>query len=246
VEIKVFNLGGYLLKNYILQTPAGVIAIDTGYPGGAESFRRRFTRRWPLTALKYIFLTHHHDDHAGFLGDLLAQCDAQVVLHPLALPQLYAGRNAEPPGAGYSSRPASWFSLVKKDFGFPPVDPGGRAVLVEREDDQPFERLGLPIKVVFLPGHTADSIGLYLPETRQLYCGDAAMNAVISVARHTIWIEDPVRFGQSWDRMLALSPKRVYPSHGAPFPPSDLLKYRHTLDGKKLIPPRERGEKHDR
>ncbi len=239
MEIMIHNIGGYVLNNYLLETPEGVIAIDTGYPGGAAAFRRRITRRWPMTELKYIFLTHHHDDHAGFLKDLLAMCDAQVVLHPLALPLLRAGRSAEPPGAGYSSRPASWFSLIKKDFGFPPVDPGERAIFVESEADQPFERLGLPIKVLVLPGHTADSIGLYLTEARQLFCGDAAMNAVISVARHTIWIENPVQFGASWDRMLALSPSRVYPSHGAVFPPSDLLKYRHYLDGKQLIPPRK-------
>ena len=242
MEIRVHNLGGYVLNNYLLETPLGVIAIDTGYPGGAQGFLRRFARHWPLTELKYVFLTHHHDDHAGFLKDLLAACDARVVLHPLALPQLRAGKNAEPPGAGYSSRPASWFSLIKKDFSFPPVDPGERAIPVESEADQPFERLGLPLKILMLPGHTTDSIGLFLPETGQIFCGDAAMNAVISVARHTIWIEDPTRFGASWDRMLALSPTRVYPSHGVPFPPKDLLKYRHFLDGKRLIPQRGKRE----
>ena len=239
MKIRAINIGGYVLNNYLLETPEGVIAIDTGYPGGADAFHRRFTRRWPLAELKYLFLTHHHDDHAGFLHDLLGMCDARVVLHPLALPHLLAGRSAEPPGAGYSSRPASWFSLIKKDFGFPPADPGARAILVASEADQPFERLGLPIRILHLPGHTADSIGLYLTETGQLFSGDAAMNAVISVARHTIWIEDPARFGESWDRMLSLSPSRIYPAHGTPFPPSDLQKYRHYLDGKQLIPPRK-------
>ena len=102
MEIRVHNLGGYMLNNYLLETPLGVIAIDTGYPGGAQGFLRRFVRHWPLTELKYVFLTHHHDDHAGFLKDLLVACDARVVLHPLALPQLRAGKNAEPPGEGYS------------------------------------------------------------------------------------------------------------------------------------------------
>lgn len=63
------------------------------------------------------------------------------------------------------------------------------------------------------------------------------MNAVISVARHTIWIEDQVSFGQSWDKMLAMSPNKIYPSHGSPFLPQDLVKYRHFLDQRKLIPP---------
>ncbi len=237
MEVRIHNLGGYMLNNYILETPEGIIAIDTGLPGGASGFRRRFTRRWPLTELKYIFLTHHHDDHAGYLKEMLAMCDARVVLHPLALPLLREGKSSEPPGAGYSTRPASWFSLFKKGFTFPPVDPEERAILVESEADQPFERLGLPLKVLILPGHTADSIGLYLTETRQLFCGDAAMSGPLSVARHTIWIEDPARFGASWDRMLALSPGRIFPSHGAPFPPSDLARYRRYLDGKQLYPP---------
>lgn len=32
--IKVHNIGGYVVRNYLLETPAGVIAVDTGYPGG--------------------------------------------------------------------------------------------------------------------------------------------------------------------------------------------------------------------
>jgi glyoxylase-like metal-dependent hydrolase (beta-lactamase superfamily II) len=238
LEIKLYNIGGYIVKNYLLETPAGIIALDTGYPGGLEKFKSRFEKRWPLSELKYIFLTHHHDDHSGFLGDLLKVTDAKVVLHPLAVSALEAGESNDPPGAGYSSVPASLFSKVKKDFSFPPVQVGDRAILVHTEADQVFERMGLPIRILFLPGHTADSIGLFLPETGRLFCGDAAMNAVISVARHTIWIEDAAAFGRSWDKMLALNPSKLYPSHGTPFPPKDLVKYRHFLDGRKLIPPK--------
>jgi glyoxylase-like metal-dependent hydrolase (beta-lactamase superfamily II) len=238
VDIKIYNIGGYVVKNYLLETPKGIIAIDTGYPGGADKFKIGFEKRWPLSQLKYIFLTHHHDDHAGFLDDLLKMTDAKVILHPLAVESLSTGKSNEPPGAGYSSIPASLFSKVKKDFSYPPVQVGDRAILVHSADEQVFENMGLPIRILFLPGHTADSIGLFLPETGQLFCGDAAMNAIISVARHTIWIEDAAEFGRSWDKMLALNPTKIYPSHGRPFSPQDLVKYRHFLDGRKLIPPK--------
>jgi len=237
MKIDIHNIGGYIVKNYLLETPMGIVAIDTGYPGGAKKFIQRFEQKWPLCKLKYIFLTHHHDDHAGFLADLLKVCDAQVVLHPLAVEALKTGKSNEPPGAGYSSWPASLFSKVKKNFSFPPVNVEGRAILIHTESEQFFQELGLPIQILFLPGHTADSIGLYLPETGAVFCGDAAMNAVISIARHTIWIEDAEAFGQSWDNMLSLAPKRIYPAHGTPFPPKDLVKYRHFLDGRNLIPP---------
>ncbi len=197
-------------------------------------------KKWPLSALKYIFLTHHHDDHAGFLNELLeAAADAKVILHPSAIQYLKNGRNNEPPGAGYSSFPASLFGRMKKDFSFPPVFiPENRRITVASEDEQAFERLGLRSKVLLLPGHTGDSIGLYLPDSGIMFCGDAAMNAVISVARHTIWIEDATAYGRSWDKMLSYRPKMIYPSHGLPFRPKDLIKYRRYLDGKKLIAPK--------
>lgn len=235
MHITIHNIGNYALKNYLLETPEGIIAIDTGYPGGAEKFIKRFERKWPISELRYIFLTHHHDDHSGFLKDLLEVSDAKVVLHSLAVDLLKTGQSYDPPGGGYSSPLASLFGKVKKDFFFPPVDVGDRGIVLSSEEDQVFERRGLPLRIVFLPGHTADSIGLWLPETGQLFCGDAAMNAIISIARHTIWIDDAESFGHSWDKMSALNPAKIYPSHGSPFSPKDLLKYRHYLADRKLI-----------
>ncbi len=240
MDIRIHNIGGYIVKNYLLETPVGWIAVDTGYPGGEGKFLERFAKLAALEDLKYIFLTHAHDDHAGFLSALLERTAAKVILHPAGIPALESGQSNEPPGAGYSSWPASLFSKFKKEFSFPPVKLGDRAVFVSSEADQVFKAAGLPLRILFLPGHTEDSIGLLLEETGELLCGDAAMNAVISVARHTIWIEDAQAFGRSWDKMLALSPSRIYPSHGRPFSPEDLRKYRHYLDGKALIPPRHR------
>ncbi|MGI5910405.1 MAG: MBL fold metallo-hydrolase [Sphaerochaetaceae bacterium] len=235
MDIRIHEIGSYVVRNYLLETPRGIIAIDTGYPGDCDRFVRRFEKVAPLSALTYIFITHHHDDHAGFLADLLARCDAKVVLHPLAIEPLSRGESLDHPDGGYSSVPASWFGKFKSDFTFPKVNLGDKAVIVGQETDQVFERLGLPIRILFLPGHTADSIGLFLTETGQLFCGDAAMNAIISVAKHTIWIDDADAFGQSWDAMLATRPTRIYPSHGGSFSPKALVRHRHYMKGRKLI-----------
>ncbi|MEL7609306.1 MAG: MBL fold metallo-hydrolase [Bacillota bacterium] len=238
MDIRVQNIGGYIIKNYLLETPLGWIAIDTGYPGGEGKFMRRLSKLAAPEDLKYIFLTHAHDDHAGFLAALMEKTRAKVILHPVGVSALESGKSNDPPGAGYSSRAGALFGAIKREFAFPPVALGDRAIFVSGDGDQVFKELGLPIRILFLPGHTADSIGLLLEETGALFCGDAAMNAVISPARHTIWIEDAREFGGSWDRMLAVKPLRIYPSHGAPFSPKDLAKYRHFMDGRALIPPR--------
>lgn len=49
-------------------------------------------------------------------------------------------------------------------------------------------------------------------------------------------IADTDKFGHSWNKMLALNTSKIYPSHGTPFLPKDLVKYRHFLDRRKLIP----------
>ena len=236
MDIRVYDIGSSMFHNYLLQTPEGFIAMDTGYAGGEQTFLKRFSRIAPIEELKYIFLTHAHDDHAGFLAALLEKTQAKVILHPAGLPALQSGESNNPPGAGYSSKKARLFSMIKKDFSFPAVELGDRAIFVSSDDDQVFHDMGLPVCILFLPGHTEDSIGLLLEETGDMYCGDAAMNAPICTARHTIWIEDAKAFGNSWDVMIAAHPKRIYPSHGAPFSSNDLIKYRHYLDRRALLP----------
>ena len=238
MDIKIYNIGGYIVKNYLLETAKGWIAIDTGYPGGEVKFLERLSKICNPDDLKYIFLTHSHDDHAGFLAALLEKVPAKVILHPSAIPLLETGKNNEPPNSGYATRVGALFSIVKKSFDYPPVHLRNKAILVENETDQIFEEMGLPIRIVFLPGHTIDSIGLLLTETGKLFCGDAAMNAVISLKRHTIWIDDVSEYQRSWDKMIALNPSKIYPSHGTPFSPKDLVKYRHFMDGRSVIRPK--------
>jgi glyoxylase-like metal-dependent hydrolase (beta-lactamase superfamily II) len=239
MEIKIHNIGSYIVKNYLLETPVGWIALDTGYRGGVDRFLKRFSKLALVESLKYVFLTHAHDDHAGFLAALLKKTHATLIVNTASIPLLASGENATPPGAGFSTRFASLFDIIKKDHSFPPFHVSGRSIRIPDESAQVFKAMGLPIRIVFLPGHTRDSMGLLLEETGQLLCGDAAMNTLlISTARHTIWIDDPVIYGQSWDKMLSLNPSKLYPSHGSPFSPKDLVKYRHFMDGKKPIVPK--------
>lgn len=237
MKLNLHEIGSDMFRCYLLETPVGWIALDTGYPGKMARYRKRFSKLAPIDQIRYVFLTHAHDDHAGFLGELLKESGATLVLSEKSLPILASGENAVPEGAGFASRAGYLFSIVKKTHSFPPFVPDASTILIKSELDQPFRELGLPLRVVQLPGHTTDSIGLFLEETGDLLCGDAAMNSPISPARHTIWIDDPAEFGRSWDRMLALSPKRIYPSHGKPFSPEDLVKYRHWFDGRTTIPP---------
>ena len=62
-----------------------------------------------------MFLTHAHDDHAGFLNEVLAISDAKVILHPGAIERLKIGQNSFE--GGCSGRLADFFCKVLKLFG---------------------------------------------------------------------------------------------------------------------------------
>ena len=93
------NLGTLAVNAYLFPTLAGYLLVDTGYPGGGEAFFRRLSRKKiDRNELQWIFLTHAHDDHAGFLNDVLRGTRARVLLHPLAVERLRSGHN--PPQGG--------------------------------------------------------------------------------------------------------------------------------------------------
>ena len=66
--------------------------------------------------------------------------------------------------------------------------------------------------------------------------GDAAMNGFPSVNNVTIWAEDMRDFARSWEKIIALKPKKIYPGHGKPFFVSALQKNLAKLNKVKLYP----------
>ena len=212
-----------IINHYLLTLPEGLLLIDTGYAEQYGPFKKQLRARGlSLADIRYVLLTHAHDDHAGFLNKLLAQTEARVILHPEAVGRLASGRNSFE--GGCTSLLSLAFCLILGLFGkgehrFEPVDRPGRYLSTHTDVSQ-LERI-LPGRIVELPGHTPDSIGL-LTDDGTLYCGDAAMHGLPSSHRISIWMEDQESYVRSWERILEMAPREIRPSHGRPFPPDDL------------------------
>jgi len=191
-SIKIHNIGNYMLRNYLLETTQGWIALDSGYAGGFEAYKKRLAKLTPLDQVKYVFLTHSHNDHAGFLAELLTKSGAHFVAHENSLPRLASGVNVMPDGTGFTSRMGVAMHGMMKHSSYPPVVPDENAIILKSEADQPFLVAGLPIRIA-----------------------------------------------ESWDKIIALNPSRIYPSHGNPFPVGDLTKFRRRLDDLTLFYPKK-------
>ena len=236
--MKIFNIGNRILNNYIIDTGKGYLVIDTGYAGGLPRFLAGLQKNGiEPQEIKYIFLTHAHDDHAGYLEELMQATGATLVMDKLSPDRLLAGHNQWI--GGCSGRLAKLFvsamSLAGKGkHEFPAMDVRvAKNVVLWDGENQFFKQQGLPLTIVALRGHTADNTGL-LTDDGALFCGDAAMNGFPSVKRNIIWIENLEDYRNSWDIMIKSSAKEIYPSHGKPFPKSDLIKYRKHLDKIRL------------
>ncbi len=235
--MKVINVGNRITNQYALQTDKGIVILDTGYPKGFDAFKRRFEGKGlKKEDIRFIVLTHAHDDHAGFLNEMLDYCKAPVILHREAEERLKIGQNVFQ--GGCSSRLAHGFCQVLAWFGkgehtYPSVQRPKRYIIAQ-EHSKVLREAGFKMDIMELPGHTADSIGIIWDD--KIFCGDAAMNEFPSVAKHIIWIEDMDAYRQSWCRMMDLDVKWIYPSHGRPFEVKYLEKHKDYLNGKRLIP----------
>ncbi len=235
--MKILNLGNRVVNNWLIPGNDGYILIDTGYENGFRRFQRKLKKAGIRPEeIRTVFLTQAHDDHAGFLNDVLAVTLAKVILHPKAVERLKMGQNSFE--GGCSGRLPLFFCRVlallgKGEHRYPPI----REEYLDRlvtTDSEAFKAMRLPFQVLETPGHTTDHISLLKDGT--LFCGDAAMNGIPSRKRVIIWIEDPVRYRQSWKKILNAGPEKIFPSHGRPFPAADLKKYLPDLDRIRLYP----------
>lgn len=233
----IYNIGNRVVNNYLFAIDEGYILIDTGYENGFARFQRNLKKlNIQPSEIKFIFLTHAHDDHAGFLNKVLAITNAKVILHPKAIERLKSGQNSFK--GGCSSMLAYIFCKLFALFGksghkFPPIKDEYLNRLITT-DSQEFRNLNLPIQIIETPGHTADHISLL--KGGILFCGDAAMNGFPSIKRNIIWIENLHEYRKSWEKMIAFNPAKIYPSHGKPFDVNDLKRFFKSIDEIKLRP----------
>lgn len=236
--MKIYNVGNRVMNTYLYRVKDGYVMIDTGYENSYQKCTISMKRKgisWDN--VKYIFLTHAHDDHAGFLKEVLDKhSNITCIISDKAFPILSRGQNSF--DGGCSSRLALFFCYIMKVFGngkhlFPAINETytDRLLIIKKDNITEIERL-LSGKVLFTPGHTTDSVSLRVQNL--IFCGDAAMNGMPSLRRITIWIENKKEFENSWKVLLNENAEYIYPAHGKRFRSSDLYKFKTKINKIKL------------
>ncbi len=237
----MINAGTKIVNNWVYALKDGYVLIDTGYKNGFSKLKNNLLKlNLEPSLIRYIFLTHAHDDHAGYLNDILSEFPGiQVIMSKQSLEGLYRGQNSFQ--GGCTTKLAFLFCNLMKVFGkgehlFPKLKKEFECRCIQVTDDNRKEIGSLLCgEIIDTPGHTADSISLFL-EDGSLFCGDAAMNGFPSLHRITIWAENKNMFLKSWKTIIALRPKAIYPGHGHAFAYNELeMNIRH-VEKMKLQP----------
>jgi len=145
---------------YVVETSAGLVAIDAGLKGDARPLKDQMARLgldW--RRLRSVLLTHVHGDHSGGAEYLRAQTGAKV----------YAGQGDAPVLRAGGPREA-FFSV----FYMPNDTPHPTTVDVELKGDEVLDFGDVRFRALATPGHTPGSI-CYLMERgplRVFFAGD--------------------------------------------------------------------------
>ncbi|AWR85269.1 MBL fold metallo-hydrolase [Meiothermus taiwanensis] len=192
--MQVFSLTANL---YLLDTPEGLLLVDSGMPQENQRLLRHLGGRRPVAML----LTHHHLDHVGGARMLWERYGLPIYAHPLDIPFI-SGEARRPP--------------------FPPIPWLGDWIAnsprpVPKEALRPVEEGAevLSWQVVHLPGHTPGQIGLLREGV--LLAADA-----LRVGARGPWVppamvnHDTLEARHTVRRIARLEAQKIYVGHGPP------------------------------
>jgi len=234
--MRIFDIKLSVTTDYLIKTDSKqYILVDTGYEYDWELFRNRLkTCSIDLMNISYVILTHHHDDHCGFLHLLLKENPRiTVVMSEQCSELITVGRNDFTHGGGYINRRIKFLLkfkllyvsiLLKKhiksstNLTFKPYPYRNHDILIY--EDTRLKDIGIDIEgsLIFTPGHTVDSISLLL-DNGQCLVGDAAahMLTFAGTKNCVIFINDLEQYYRSWELIIDKGAQEILPAHGNRF-----------------------------
>jgi len=213
-------------NSYILKCNNGYLLIDTSYHNKYNKFKRKIKKLGiNLSQIKYCLLTHHHDDHTGFVAKLIKDNNVTLIVHENSIPFLREGSSEN------SSKPINLcvkiiftiFSLFHK-FKFSPITLRTKDIILKNDNNEILKKIGINGKIIHTPGHTNDSISVVLSDGNVIV-GDIAMNFFnLCGSKHRpIYAQDTKKIYLSWNKLIEEGAKMIYPAHGQPFSADKLM-----------------------
>lgn len=190
-EIKYGTTNTYLIKG-----TSGTLLFDTGWAGTFNAFCHAMGEAGEkVQDIDYILISHYHPDHMGIAQDI-ADMGPVILAADIQKDFLHSSDRI--------------FAKDKKASFTPIRDENVRFFTID-ESRSFLKKLGIDGAVYPTPGHSDDSISLWL-DTGELFVGD--LNPLYELELHR-----GSQIETTWNELLSLHPKKVYYGHA---PAADL------------------------
>ncbi len=188
--IKVIELGYSSTNTYLIKGERGSLLFDTGWAGTFPAFCRAIKEKGvKLREVGFIMISHFHPDHMGIAQEI-ADNGPTIVILDVQKPYIHVSDGI------FAKEP-------KKDFI--PVKDDEIKVITHKESRSFLKNLGIEGEMIYTPGHSDDSISLWLDEG-SLFVGD--LNPLYERELHKGTIID-----KTWEKLLSFDPHTVYYGH---------------------------------
>lgn len=178
-------------KTYVVQGKNGSVLFDTGWAGTFPLLCRALGEKGiRLQDIKLLLISHFHPDHMGIAQEI---ANAGVTLAAADVQRNYLHVSD---------------GIFAKDSrsSFVPIDDSKVRFFTLGQSRELLGELGIDGEVIHTPGHSDDSISLWVQSDRALLVGD--LNPLYELEMHK-----GTQIEQSWQRLLALDPQTVYYAH---------------------------------
>ncbi|WP_338602118.1 MBL fold metallo-hydrolase [Sulfolobus tengchongensis] len=205
--MKVYEIPLRFVKSFLIETNDNeMILVDAGTPGSGRSIIEAINKMGKNTnRIKYVIFTHSHVDHIGGAYEVKSLIgDAKFGIDENGSDYLKNGKVREP--VLHSSLMKFLFT-IGKPFLFRRFN--GVNVDLTLEEGE----LVKGVEIVKTPGHTNDSISIYLPELNAILVGDTLQGTKNGLKYPNIY-ENFEELLKSVEKIKSFKPSMVYVSHG--------------------------------
>ena len=200
-------------NTFLVTTSAGNVVVDTSSVVRAPR-AKELLQRENAGPIKYIVLTHGHGDHTGGVP-LWKAADTQVI----AQKEHYEFINYQTRLAGFfAERNAAQFNFPRPQTGAWAGNYGAQIPATVQFDDRYEFTLGdTKFELFGTPGETPDHLTVWIPKYKAAFVGDNYYESFPNIytlrGTQPRWALDYIA---SLDKVLALKPELLLPSHGEP------------------------------
>jgi alkyl sulfatase BDS1-like metallo-beta-lactamase superfamily hydrolase len=199
-------------NTFMVTTPEGNVIIDTSMPFNGER-HEKLLRAVSPAPVRYVILTHGHEDHAGNVARW-----KQPGTHVIAQKNFVEFLN-------YQKRLEGFFALRNAaQFALPRPRPGtwtgnsGAAIpaTILFNDKYEFTLGGVRFEIYHTPGETPDHLTVWIPQFKAAFTGDNYYESFPNIytlrGTEPRW---PLEYIDSLNKVIALKPELLIPSHGS-------------------------------